>query len=437
MRGYPKYQETGLDWLGRVPAHWSLGKLGACFSERNEKVSDTEYPALSVTKNGIVPQMEHVAKTDAGDNRKQVCKNDFVINSRSDRKGSAGVSEYEGSVSLISTVLEPRFYLPEFAHHLFRSYNFQEEFYRFGKGIVADLWSTRYAEMKNIVVPLVPHEEQIAIASFLDRETARIDNLIAEKQAFINLLKEKRQALISHVVTKGLDPNAKMKDSGVEWIGEVPEHWDVLLHRRLINTIEQGWSPQADSNPPNDNQWGVTKLSAVKSGSFYPSECKAMLDEHDPSKGLRVNEGDFLITRANTPELVGDVCIVGNLDDRKIIICDLIYKLIYDKSTNPRYMMYWFLGQPARAQTKIDARGSSMTMAKIAQSHIKSWKIPVPPIEEQGQAVAYLDQVLSKLYSISKEVEASIDYLREHRTALISAAVTGKIDVRNQKEKAA
>ncbi len=125
MRCYPEYQETNLDWLGKVPAHWSLGKLGACFSERNEKVSDTEYPALSVTKNGIVPQMEHVAKTDAGDNRKKVCKNDFVINSRSDRKGSAGVSEYGGSVSLISTVLEPHFFcltLPiiYFAHTTFR-----------------------------------------------------------------------------------------------------------------------------------------------------------------------------------------------------------------------------------------------------------------------------------------------------------------------------
>jgi type I restriction enzyme S subunit len=224
---YPSYQETHLDWLEEIPSHWSLGKLGVCFSERNEKVSDTDYLPLSVTKNGIVPQMEHVAKTDAGDNRKKVCKNDFVINSRSDRKGSAGVSELDGSVSLISTVLEPRFYLPRFAHHLFRSYNFQEEFYRFGKGIVADLWSTRYAEMKNIVVPLLPMDEQEAIANFLDRETARIDKLIAEKQTFIKLLKEKRQTLISHVVTKGLNPNVKMKDSGIEWIGEVPEHWTV------------------------------------------------------------------------------------------------------------------------------------------------------------------------------------------------------------------
>ncbi len=436
-KAYPSYQETNLNWLGEIPSHWSLGKLGACFAERNEKVSDTDYVPLSVTKNGIVPQMEHVAKTDAGDNRKRVCKNDFVINSRSDRKGSAGVSKLDGSVSLISTVLEPRFYLPKFAHHLFRSYNFQEEFYRYGKGIVADLWSTRYAEMKNIVVPLLPMDEQAAIANFLDCETARIDKLIAEKQTFIKLLKEKRQALISHVVTKGLNSKAKMKDSGIEWIGEVPEHWELLSHRRLIRKIEQGWSPQADSNPPNDSKWGVTKLSAVKSGAFYPEECKAMLDEHNPDNGLKVNEGDFLMTRANTPDLVGDVCVVDNLQDRKIILCDLIYRILYIKVINCRYLIYWFLGQAARAQVKVDARGSSMTMAKISQSHIKSWKIPFPPLEEQNASVSFLVENLETIAAISKEVETSIALLKEHRTALISAAVTGKIDVRDFKEVAA
>lgn len=432
MRAYSEYKSSGFEWLGEIPAHWGVGKLGGCFEERNEKVSDTDYAALSVTKNGIVPQMEHVAKTDAGDNRKKVCINDFVINSRSDRKGSSGTSLYDGSVSLISTVLKPREYDPSFAHHLFRSYNFQEEFYRYGKGIVADLWSTRYAEMKSISVPLIPMEEQKAIASFLDRETVRIDNLIAEKQNFINLLKEKRQALISHVVTKGLDPNVKMKDSGIEWIGEVPEHWKVVSHRRVIQKIEQGWSPQADSNPPVGDQWGVTKLSAVKGGIFYPNECKGMLDEHDPSNGLKVEEGDFLITRANTPELVGDVCVVGDIERKNIILCDLIYKVVYSKDVHQRYLMYWFLSISGRSQIKLDARGSSMTMAKISQKHIKEWMIPVPPVDEQRAIAELLDKKLKTILDTVSEVECSIELLKEHRTALISAAVTGKIDVREQ-----
>ena len=431
MKTYISYQETKLDWLGDIPSHWRLGKLGACFSERSEKVSDTEFPALSVTKNGIVPQMAHVAKTDAGDNRKKVCKNDFVINSRSDRKGSSGVSELDGSVSLISTVLEPRFYLPRFAHHLFRSYNFQEEFYRFGKGIVADLWSTRYVEMRNIVVPLLPENEQECISNFLDSETAHIDSLILEKRASINLLKEKRQALISHMVTKGQNLTVTLKDSEVDWIGQVPQHWKVLAHRRLIKKIGQGWSPQADNKPPTESQWGVTKLSSVKSGIFFPHEAKAMLDEHDPADGLRVSKGDFLITRANSPSLVGDVCIVGDIGDKKLILCDLIYKISYNKGVNSRYLMYWFMGSSAKTQIKIDARGSSMSMAKISQSHIKSWKIPIPPLDEQNKYVAYLDDRISNLSATEKEIENTIALLQEQRTAIISAAVTGKIDVRN------
>ena len=430
MMPYNAYKDSKLDWLGNIPSHWDLVKLGACFKERNEKVSDKDFAALSVTKNGILPQMEHVAKTDAGDNRKKVCIGDFVINSRSDRKGSSGTSNYDGSVSLISIALEPRLYEPRFAHHLLRSYNFQEEFYKYGKGIVADLWSTRYSDMKNISVPLMPIEEQQAIVTFLDRETQRIDSLIEEKQTFIQLLKEKRQTLINHVVTRGLNPNVEMHNSGIEWIGQVPKHWKLITHSYVINKIEQGWSPQADSRPPSGTQWGVTKLSSVKSGTFYPDECKALLDGDDPSKGLKVQADDFLISRANTPELVGDVCVVGDIGTKNIILCDLIYKISYSDEVFNRYMMYWFLSSSARSQVKLDARGSSMTMAKISQSHIKAWKVPLPTLSEQKSSVTYLDKSLSKIDEISAEVEYSISLLKERRTSLISAAVTGKIDVR-------
>ena len=187
MKAYPEYKNSGFEWLGEVPEHWELRRLGTHFFERSEKVNDTDYPALSVTKLGIVPQLENVAKTDANDNRKKVVEGDFVINSRSDRKGSSGISDYNGSVSLISIVLEPRNFSSEYAHHLFRSYNFQEEFYRYGSGIVADLWSTRFTDMKGIYIPVMPLEEQHKIARYLDKETVRIDSLISEKQNFIKL----------------------------------------------------------------------------------------------------------------------------------------------------------------------------------------------------------------------------------------------------------
>ena len=144
---YPKYKDSGVEWLGQVPEHWDVKRIGYYFIERREKVSDKDFPALSVTKNGIVPQLDTAAKSDDGDNRKKVLKGDFVINSRSDRKGSSGASELDGSVSLICTVMCPQEQVhTPFVHHLLRSQPFQEEFYRYGKGIVADLWSTNYSE---------------------------------------------------------------------------------------------------------------------------------------------------------------------------------------------------------------------------------------------------------------------------------------------------
>lgn len=194
-QAYPGYKDSGTEWLGKVPSHWKIKRLGSFFEERRGKVSDKDYEPLSVTMQGIVPQLENAAKTDAGDSRKLVLKNDFVINSRSDRKGSSGISSLNGSVSLISTVLIPRNIEPKFVHHLLRSQPFQEEYYRYGKGIVADLWSTNYSEMKNILIPGLPKDEQLKIANFLGHETARIDTLIKKQQQLIKLLKEKRQAV--------------------------------------------------------------------------------------------------------------------------------------------------------------------------------------------------------------------------------------------------
>ena len=203
---YLEYKDSGVAWLAEIPAQWELKRLGYFFDERREKVSDKDFPALSVTKNGIVPQLETAAKTDDGDNRKKVCSGDFVINSRSDRKGSSGISSLDGSVSLINTVLRPRAeVVPGYVHQLLRSQSFQEEFYRFGKGIVADLWSTNYSEMSNITLALPSRQEQTAIATFLDRETAKIDGLIAEQEKLIALLKERRSALISAAVTGKID----------------------------------------------------------------------------------------------------------------------------------------------------------------------------------------------------------------------------------------
>ncbi|MBQ7141897.1 MAG: restriction endonuclease subunit S [Bacteroidaceae bacterium] len=197
-----KMKDSGISWIGEIPKHWEVKKIGTLFVERKEKVSDKEYPALSVSKQGVTPQLENAVKTDNGDNRKKVCTNDFVVNSRSDRKGSCGVSPYTGSVSLINIVLSPRENIVvQYFHHLFRSNNYIEEYYRIGRGIVADLWTTRYSEMRNISVPRPPLDEQRAIVSYIEEKCQKIDSLTTELQSEIDYLKEYKQRLIADCVT--------------------------------------------------------------------------------------------------------------------------------------------------------------------------------------------------------------------------------------------
>ena len=231
---YERYKDSGVDWLGKIPSDWELGRISAFFSERRQKVSDKDYPALSVTKLGVFPQWENVAKSNDGDNRKLVKKGDFVINSRSDRKGSSGIAKQDGSVSLINIVLKPVNIEPRYSEYLFKSYNFIEEFYRVGHGIVADLWTTRFDDIKNSMIALPTFDEQVKIANFLDQKTAQIDQAIALKQQQIEKLNKYKQIVIQNAVTKGLNPNAPMKNSGVDWIGDIPEHWNVIRFRNAF-----------------------------------------------------------------------------------------------------------------------------------------------------------------------------------------------------------
>ena len=409
---------------GSQPSGWEKRMLGQVFRERREKGSDSEFPALSVTMQGILPQLETAAKTDRGDDRKVVRVGDYVINSRSDRKGSGGISALEGSVSLISIVMEPVEIVPKFAHHLLRSVAFQEEFYRFGRGIVADLWSTRFDDLKRIQVFLPSKERQAAIAFYLDRETARIDALIEKKIRFIELLKEKRQALITQAVTKGLDPNVPMRDSGVEWIGEVPEGWTVSKLKRLGRLkggagfppamqgqtgMEIGFYKVGDLGRSSDGitlssaQHTISREMASKIGAriFAPgSLCWAKI-----GAALSLNRRRLISTNA---------CLDNNMTG---FTCD-------ERVASSRYMLHLMSVVDFSVHAKPGA------VPSFSEGDQGELPMPVPPIEEQMEIAEYIDRTESKMHTLMMRVENSIDLLKERRSALITAAVTGQIDLR-------
>ena len=423
---YVEYKDSGVEWLGQIPEHWNVKRLGSFFEERREKVSDIDYPALSVTKNGIVPQLDTAAKTDAGDNRKLVRVNDFVINSRSDRKGSSGISPYTGSVSLISIVMEPHRIYPAYAHHLLRSYPFQEEFYRYGKGIVADLWSTNSSEMKNILLPDFPIEEQFQIANFLDHETTKIDSLIEKQQKLIELLKEKRQAVISHAVTKGLNPDVPMKDSGNIWASEIPAHWK-LTKLTYIAKVGNGATPARD----NEKYWkdgSVGWLNSSKVNDVIITQADQFITP------LAKNQTSVQVVQPN--DLV--MAITGEGQTRgRVAICQLDATInqhlasirIVDKNLYHEFLFYWLTANYERI--RYESTGAGSTKGAITCGDIGLYPVPLPPYSEQVEIVSQIKKQSLSFKQMIKKAESAIQLMQERRTALISSAVTGKIDVRN------
>lgn len=195
-------KNSGMGWIEAIPENWSVARIASVYKQRNTKVNDRDYLPLSVTMKGIVPQLESAAKTDAHDDRKLVCKGDFAINSRSDRRGSCGISPCDGSISLINIVLCPlRNMNPGYYNWLFHTVEFADEFYKYGHGIVDDLWTTSWQEMKNILIPQPPLQEQAAIAAFLDKKCSEIDLVIKDKKAQYEVLSSYMKSLIFEYVT--------------------------------------------------------------------------------------------------------------------------------------------------------------------------------------------------------------------------------------------
>ena len=429
MSRYTEYRESGTGWLDELPSHWQLRRISALYDARNVKVSDQDYPPLSVTMQGIVPQLETAAKTQDGDNRKLVRTGDFVINSRSDRRGACGISAYDGSVTLISNVLAPKdrdVMSTRYYSYLFRSEGFADEFYRQGTGIVDDLWSTNWSRMKNILVACPPLTEQERIAEYLDAKTAEIDALISDCEREVELLREYRRAVISEAVTKGLDPDAPMKDSGVEWIGEIPEHWEagkLLRHARL----ESGHTPSRQ-HP----EWWLEEectIPWVTTGDVHRFRDGIMMSiddtvEHVSIIGLANSSARLL--PAGTVALSRTASVGFSIVLNKPMASSQDFAdWVPDDALDSFYLLY--------SLRSMDVVFKQLQMGSthktIYMPDIMKLAVAFPPLEEQRAIVDYLNAKTAGIDSLIEAKRQMADKLREYRKSLISEAVTGKFKV--------
>jgi type I restriction enzyme S subunit len=296
---------------------------------------------------------------------------------------------------------------------------------------VEGFWRLYTDDFYDIRVPIPPPDEQATIVRFLDWANGRLERAIGAKRKVIALLNEQKQAIIHHAVTRGLAPSVPLKPSGIPWLGEIPRHWDTPLFGRLLMRVEQGWSPVAAEGELTLDQWAVLTLSAVRRGVFNPAAIKPVSLAAEIPTGIEIRDGDVLLTRSNMRDRVGDVCIV-RAPRAKTILCDLIYRLqLREGATNAQFLVYQLLSRVGRGQIERDARGSSGTMPKISQGHIKSWRILLPPMEEQKHIVESIDADTAPVNATISRLEREIEFLREYRTRLIADVVTGKLDVRD------
>ena len=420
-------KNSGIEWIGKIPDDWELIKIGSIFACRNEKVSDNNYAPLSVSRGGVVPQMENVAKSDASDNRKLVLKEDFVINSRSDRKQSCGISSLDGSVSLINTVLYPiagNVICQQYTNLVMKNYGFAEEFYRWGHGIVADLWTTRWQEMKSIVLPIPPFDLQQQIADCLNKKCATVDSLIENQRAQIEKLKEYKQSVISEAVTKGLDSTVPMKDSGIKWLGKIPKNWEIKRTKYVANSIFKGN--------------GITKEDIVidgdtpclRYGEIYSKydiafrQCNTKTNKANLSVLQYFHYGDILF--AGTGELVEEIGknIVYLGEEECLAGGDII---VLRHKQNPAFLNYALYAMCSQMQKSYGK--AKLKVVHISAAEIGNIYIALPSIIEQQYIAEYLDKKCAEIDKLISIKQQKIEKLQEYKKSLIYEYVTGKKEV--------
>lgn len=416
--GYTEMKDSGTVWLGEIPSDWEISKIGSLYTQRNEKVSDKDYPPLSVTMKGILPQLDTAAKTEDGDNRKLVKIGDFAINSRSDRRGSCGISPYNGSVSLINTILTPRNAMhPGYYNWLFHTSLFADEFYKWGHGIVDDLWTTRWQEMKKIIVPVPPYNIQEQISAYLDAQCAKIDEIIAEAKASIEDYKKWKASIIYEVVTKGLDPDVEMKESGIKGAEKVPSHW-AISRLKYISYL--------------DPKCAIIHITDEDEVTFAPMECirndrriaRVAPKSNDNGTYSSFMNGDIAIAKVTPCFENGNICVMENLVNGYAFGSSELFA-IRPHSIITRFLFYYM-----QSCCFVDGGVSTMTgvggLKRVSSYYMKNAYIPIPPTHEQNSIAKYLDNKCSQIEKLIIEKEVLISDLESYKKSLIYEVVTGK-----------
>ncbi len=416
-----KMKDSGIPWIGAIPKHWEVSKIGQLYDNRYVRVSDKDFEPLSVTMQGILPQLETAAKTDDGDNRKLIRKGDFAINSRSDRRGSCGISPQDGSVSLINLILAPRTSMnADYYNWLFHTTLFADEFYSWGHGIVADLWTTRWQEMKNIAIPVPPLAEQERIASYLDEKCGEIDELIDVEQQMISDLEAYRKSVITEAVTHGLNPDAPLRDSGVDFIGQVPEHWRVIPVQHFFE-FRNGYTPSKS----NASFWSNGtipwfRMEDIRRSVRFLKDALQYITPQAMNNGGKFEAGSFILAICTASIGEHALLIVDSLANQRFTNLKIRKSLANCVDTQFVFYYMFILGKFCKETSIVT------TFPYADMNRVKNFIVPTPTLAEQQAIADYLDAKCAEIDELIQVKQEKIENLKQYRQSLIFEAVTGK-----------
>ena len=430
---YAEYKDSGVEWLGAIPKDWELKKHKyiAVFSK-----GKNPEPLLDNYSDGLYPYLSMDSLRGKADSKYAEYKKGLVLVQDNQPliiwDGSNSGEFVLGRKGLLSSTMASACLIYEIQdkYYWYLCVCIEPEMRKHATGM--GIPHVNGEELRGIVLPLPELNEQTQIAKFLDHETTKIDHLIEKQHQLIELLKEKRQAVISHAVTKGLNPNVPMKDSGVEWLGQVPEHWGITPLKHQVETINGfGFSSNdfCDEGVPFIRAGNIKQKSINNVEIFLPQE---IVNKY---KRVILSAGDVVISMVGSDptvkeSAVGQIGIIpthfeGAVPNQNVVIlrekkCNLLKKYLFYSLCSTAY------------RTHLDIFSHKLAnQAIISSSLIISAKFTMPRVDEQLEIINYLDNQLLKFDQMMLKAESAIQLMQERRTALISAAVTGKIDVRN------
>lgn len=432
MKRYDKYKESGISWIGEIPEHWEVKKMRELIDFFSDKGYPNETLLSVVRERGVIirntesKEENHNYIPNDLSGYKRVKQGDFVINKMKAWQGSYAVSDYKGIVSPAYYTCKLRVPNKVFFSLAIRSKVYIPLFTQYSKGIRVDQWDLSSIGLKEIPFFLPPLSEQEAIVAYLEGKVAQMDNLVAKQEAQIAYLRELKQAIIAQAVTRGINPEVPLRPSGIPWIGDIPEHWEVKIGKRIYLANDGGvWG----NDPDGENDTIVLRSTEQAEDGMLkiinPARRKLLADEQANNKLIA---GDLIITKSSgSSSHIGKTSLIDK-ETEKLGCCYSNFIQRIRIKGDSKFYWYIFNSQFVRGQFQ-NLATTTTGLGNLSQALINHLLLPLPPLEEQAAIVAYLDTKTEQINRLINKIEESIFRMKELKQTLIADAVTGRINV--------